>query len=469
MQHADQREQAPRGVEIDVDLALEPLHQDVRTFVVQPAPAHVERLDAVGRGGADRLVVAVADHVVVLHEPPQRRERQQMRDHRRAVLAADVEHQPAAGDAQVEREGPLLRALRREAVLLDEVVDRDRALVLDVRVRAPDRALVERHRDQAVRLFARRTPPSGHSPLMSPVGALLRIGTLVGIEAHRHGAGMGIEPFRLAERDRGGAERAQLVGPAFEDRGALHEIEHAEAGREAGGARGRQHVVRAADIVANCLGRVCPEKDRAGIADAAGEALGIGARDLEVLGRDRIDQRHGIVERGDVDDGAEIAPGGGGDRCTRQRRKLRGNRLLHRIRERGIVGDQDRLGAGVMLGLRQEIAGDPVGMAALVGEDQDFRGARDHVDADPAEDQALGGRHIGIAGADDLGDRRDALRAVGERRHRLCPADAVDFVDAGELRRRQHQGRELAVRRRHHHHQPRNARHLGGDGIHQHG
>ena len=137
-------------------------------------------------------------------------------------------------------------------------------------------------------------------------------------------------------------------------------------------------------------------------------------------------------------------------------------------RERGIVGDQDRLRAGVVLGLRQEIGGDPVGMAAAVGEDQHLGGPGDHVDADLAEHQALGGRHIGVAGPDDLGDRRDRLGAVGERRHRLRAADAIDLVDAGELRRRQHQRRELAVRRRHHHDQARHARDLGGHRVHQH-
>src|SRR5262245_64836236 len=43
----------------------------------------------------------------------------------------------------------------------------------------------------------------------------------------------------------------------------------------------------------------------------------------------------------------------------------------------------------------------------------------DHVDADLAEHEPLGGRHIGVARPDDLGDRRDRLGAVGERGHRL--------------------------------------------------
>src|SRR5262249_19195596 len=60
------------------------------------------------------------------------------------------EHQPVAGDAEMEREGTVrLMAIGREQILLDQVVDRDRAFVLDVRPGAPDRLLVERHRDDA--------------------------------------------------------------------------------------------------------------------------------------------------------------------------------------------------------------------------------------------------------------------------------------------------------------------------------
>ena len=108
------------------------------------------------------------------------------------------------------------------------------------------------------------------------------------------------------------------------------------------------------------------------------------------------------------------------------------------------------------------------GWPLLVGEDQHLGGPGDHVDADLAEHQPLGGRHIGVAGADDLGDRLDGLGAVGERRHRLRAADAIDLVDAGELRGREHQRRELAVGRRHHHDEARHARDLGGHRVHQH-
>src|ERR1700684_600672 len=73
-----------------------------------------------------------------------------MRHHGRAVLAADIEHQPVAADADMQSERPAIDAIRRKQVLLHQVIDRDRALVLDVRAGPPDRFLIERHRDDAV-------------------------------------------------------------------------------------------------------------------------------------------------------------------------------------------------------------------------------------------------------------------------------------------------------------------------------
>src|SRR2546423_15681157 len=43
VQHADQREQAPCGVEVEANLFLQALHQELGALVVQPAPAHIDR------------------------------------------------------------------------------------------------------------------------------------------------------------------------------------------------------------------------------------------------------------------------------------------------------------------------------------------------------------------------------------------------------------------------------------------
>jgi len=109
-----------------------------------------------------------------------------------------------------------------------------------------------------------------------------------------------------------------------------------------------------------------------------------------------------------------------------------------------LIGDQDRLGAGVMLGLRQQVGRDPVGMAV--------RSARISTSDGPAIMSMPTLRTPSVSPpphkhcrSDDLGDRCDALRAVGERGHRLGAADAIDLVDAGKLRRRQNEGQKLAV------------------------
>ena len=123
---------------------------------------------------------------------------------------------------------------------------------------------------------------------------------------------------------------------------------------------------------------------------------------------------------------------------------------------------------GVVLGLGEKIGGDPGGVVVLVGDDHHLGGSGDHVDADLAEHLALGGRHIGVAGTHDLDHGGDRLGAIGKRRDRLRAADAIDLIDAGKLRRHEHQRIEHPVGRRHHHDDALDLRHLGGDRVHQH-
>jgi hypothetical protein len=74
-----------------------------------------------------------------------------------------------------------------------------------------------------------------------------------------------------------------------------------------------------------------------------------------------------------------------------------------------------------------------------VGNDQHFRRPGNHVDADRAEHAALRACDIGVARADDLVDLRNALRAVGQRRHRLRAADGEHTIHTGDRRGSQHQ------------------------------
>ena len=68
------------------------------------------------------------------------------------------------------------------------------------------------------------------------------------------------------------------------------------------------------------------------------------------------------------------------------------------------------------------------GSLSLVGDHQHLRRPGDGIDADRAEHLPLGGGHVGVARADDLGHRRDRLGAVGERGHGLRAADAIDLA-----------------------------------------
>src|SRR5215469_3957771 len=149
VQHGDEREQVAGGVEIDSDLVLEALDQEIGALVVQRAPAHVDRLDLARARGADRLVIAVADDEVVLDDALERGERQMMGDDRLLVGGAHLEHEPVAHHREMQPVGPAVVPDRLERVLFEEVVDRDRALVLDVGAGAADRALVDGHLDEA--------------------------------------------------------------------------------------------------------------------------------------------------------------------------------------------------------------------------------------------------------------------------------------------------------------------------------
>jgi len=56
-------------------------------------------------------------------------------------------------------------------------------------------------------------------------------------------------------------------------------------------------MVGSGHIIADRLGRVGTEENGAGVAYPAGQTLGVGSLDFEMLGRDRIDQRHRLIER----------------------------------------------------------------------------------------------------------------------------------------------------------------------------
>ena len=123
-----------------------------------------------------------------------------------------------------------------------------------------------------------------------------------------------------------------------------------------------------------------------------------------------------------------------------------------------------------MLGLAEQVGGDPCGVAGAVCQHENFRRACNHINADLAEHLPLCRGHVDIAGADDLIHGGDALGAVGKGCHGLCAARFKNQINARNDGGGQNRGVHLAVPSRGGRHDDLpDARDLGGDDIHQHG
>jgi hypothetical protein len=90
-----------------------------------------------------------------------------VRDDGLAFRRADVEAEPLLDEREVEGVRPAVMIRQAEGVRFQDVVDRDRALVLLVRVAAADGGFVERQRDEAAPLvlgLRHRAPASCDPP-----------------------------------------------------------------------------------------------------------------------------------------------------------------------------------------------------------------------------------------------------------------------------------------------------------------
>jgi hypothetical protein len=120
---------------------------------------------------------------------------------------------------------------------------------------------------------------------------------------------------------------------------ALHEIEDPQARSIARRPGGGQHMVRAADIIADCLGCVMPQKDRTGIADFGEQRLRLIDGELDMLGCDAVGEFDRFGDRGDGDDGAELLPAIAGDVGARQQFDLTPDFVLDEIGQPVVGGD----------------------------------------------------------------------------------------------------------------------------------
>src|SRR5690606_29267126 len=106
--------------------------------------------------------------------------------------------------------------------------------------------------------ITRMREPSGESLIAASAD-----GSAPPLEAPGHRAGMGLEALFPGQGDGGRPDAGEAGGIAGDDRAALQEIEHAEAGGEARAACRRQDVVGSGHVIAERLRRVAPEEDRA--------------------------------------------------------------------------------------------------------------------------------------------------------------------------------------------------------------
>jgi len=149
MQGAEQRKEPTRRRLVHADLPLQPLDHKPAAFIVQTAPGHVDRLDLARRRGLDRLEIALADQEVVLDDLPEGVEREKKGRVRRVrVTCRYREGKAMLHDREAELVGAGRSGDELECVLLQKVVNRDLALVLDFERIAPDRILVEVNLDQ---------------------------------------------------------------------------------------------------------------------------------------------------------------------------------------------------------------------------------------------------------------------------------------------------------------------------------
>ena len=264
-----------------------------------------------------------------------------MRCVRRAVFERDVEDETIFLDREAQAIGSAVGARGREVVLLEQIEDRDAALVLDVGAARRDRRLVEIDVDeaQARRVVAR---PSFVQP-----------------DADR--ARVRVEAFGVGER-RGTAGRASLSASRVQPRIVVRFMKSsdAEARGEARRARGRQHVVRAADIVADGFRRVGAEEDRAGVADALGDRLRIGDAICTCSAAMRSASAGASSSVLHEDDRA-VRSASSRARCSARGRtaQLAVDLGGDGAAEGFVVGDEDALRGFVVLGLREQVGRDP--------------------------------------------------------------------------------------------------------------
>ncbi len=242
--------------------------------------------------------------------------------------------------------------------------------------------------------------------------------------------------------------RGRLVGQHFLIRAGLEELSDPEAAGIACCLLGRQRVIGADHLVAIGDVGARAQEQRAVVFHVGEEIIGIAGHHLYVLGGDAVGLVHHLLLAVADDHLAEIRPGLAG--------RIRGRKDLQQplhpghgvARELLRIGQQHGRRGRAMLGLAEQVGRTDLAVDAVVGDDQCLGRPGEQVDADAAEQLALGFRHIGIAGADDHVDCADRLGAERHGGYSLHPAQHIDVVGAAEMHGGDDGGMRPALERR---------------------
>ena len=101
---------------------------------------------------------------------------------------------------------------------------------------------------------------------------------------------------------------------------------------------------------------------------------------------------------------------------------------------RRIERDEHRQRVGIMLRLREQIGRNDCRGGRGVGENDQLRRARKHVDRNATRDELFRRRDVAISGTRNHVARRDRARAESQRRNCLCAARREQTVGAGDGR-----------------------------------
>ena len=112
-------------------------------------------------------------------------------------------------------------------------------------------------------------------------------------------------------------------------------------------------MVGTGDIVADRLGGMAAEENRARVANPLGQRISFVERQFEMLGSNPVDQRRSLFPIRYENDSAVRPPARLCDFHPWQSCQMALDRGLDRGREASIVGDEDRLRGAVVLRLRQ--------------------------------------------------------------------------------------------------------------------